>query len=402
VDELSSEYDAVRPAFAETGSPRLPGGLNIGAQLFWQSARFAQEFARTTSVLMWPQYWVYKLCGMRCNDVSSLGAHTDLYDPHRKRFSSLVESQHWQSMMPANEPSGKAIGCLSTSLCEKLGMINRVPVHVGIHDSNASLVPHLLGNNGAFSVVSTGTWTICMSVGGDSVELNESRDCLYNVNAFGEPVASARFMGGRERELLLQQDYQRRVSLSQHRPETTTPAATPTMTTAEQRYAAFERLLNQPPDQAALVLPCAVKGAGPYPYAHSAWIDPQSTVDITQRHGDHAQRAVDIAERECIVSLYLALMSAECLSLIGSRGPTHIEGPSAHDPVYTRMLSVASGRPVRISRAVTGTSVGAAMLIARPQTMPEHTTVTCDATDQQWLTEYAGRWRDALSRHVIV
>src|SRR5262245_39886876 len=33
-ESLASEYDAVRPPFAETGSPRLPGGLNLGAQLF--------------------------------------------------------------------------------------------------------------------------------------------------------------------------------------------------------------------------------------------------------------------------------------------------------------------------------------------------------------------------------
>ena len=33
-------YDAVRPPFEETGSPRLPAGLNLGAQLFWQAQSF--------------------------------------------------------------------------------------------------------------------------------------------------------------------------------------------------------------------------------------------------------------------------------------------------------------------------------------------------------------------------
>ena len=49
-----------------------------------------------------------------------------------------------------------------------------------------------------FSVVSTGTWVIAMAVGGAAVELDPARDTLVNVNAFGEPVPSARFMGGRE------------------------------------------------------------------------------------------------------------------------------------------------------------------------------------------------------------
>ena len=32
-------YDALRPSFARTGSPRLAGGLNVGAQLDWQFHR---------------------------------------------------------------------------------------------------------------------------------------------------------------------------------------------------------------------------------------------------------------------------------------------------------------------------------------------------------------------------
>ena len=30
-DELAADYDAARPPFAETGSPRLPAGLTLGA-----------------------------------------------------------------------------------------------------------------------------------------------------------------------------------------------------------------------------------------------------------------------------------------------------------------------------------------------------------------------------------
>lgn len=34
-DMLHRRYDALRPPFEETGSPRLPAGLNLGAQLHW-------------------------------------------------------------------------------------------------------------------------------------------------------------------------------------------------------------------------------------------------------------------------------------------------------------------------------------------------------------------------------
>jgi hypothetical protein len=37
-----------------------------------------------------------------------------------------------------------------------------------------------------------------MAVGGWAVKLGPARDTLIDVNAFGDPVPSARFMGGRE------------------------------------------------------------------------------------------------------------------------------------------------------------------------------------------------------------
>ena len=56
-DRLAAEYDAIRPPFAETGTPRLPLGLNLGAQFFWQQKRFPAEFAKAAAMLMYPQYW---------------------------------------------------------------------------------------------------------------------------------------------------------------------------------------------------------------------------------------------------------------------------------------------------------------------------------------------------------
>ena len=47
-------------------------------------------------------------------------------------------------------------------------------------------------------MVSTGTWVISMAIGGRAMALDAARDTLINVNAFGDPVPSARFMGGRE------------------------------------------------------------------------------------------------------------------------------------------------------------------------------------------------------------
>ena len=51
-EQVAADYDAIRPSFRETGSPRLPIGLNLGAQIFWQARAFPREFARVASIVM--------------------------------------------------------------------------------------------------------------------------------------------------------------------------------------------------------------------------------------------------------------------------------------------------------------------------------------------------------------
>ncbi|MFK7855456.1 MAG: FGGY-family carbohydrate kinase [Granulosicoccus sp.] len=358
VDALRAEYERYRAPFASTGSPALPGGLNVGAQLHWLEKNYPEKFASVTSILTWPQYWIYILSGEQNNDVTSLGCHTDLYDPDRADYSSLVDAMQWRHLLaPACKP-GQLSGTLLKSLTDQLGLPRSIPVFSGIHDSNASLVPHLLTNTAPFSVVSTGTWFISMAIGGKETQLDESRDTLINVNALGQSVPSARFMGGRERELL--------------------------KVTGKANEKALQQLLDDANPEPAMVMPSAVRGTGPYPTSQLQWIG----------------RAIDNPElRNCAVTLYLALMTHECLLLIGSRGATYVEGPLAHDSLYGQMLCAVSNRQVLISDAQTGTSVGAAMLITPPETLPEYQQVTIDQTRRNQLRLYAERWKKQLQIH---
>lgn len=61
------------------------------------------------------------------------------------------------------QPDG-VLGTLRRELAEQTGLFADTPVMVGIHDSNASLLPYL-GTDDAFTIVSTGTWVIAMAVG---------------------------------------------------------------------------------------------------------------------------------------------------------------------------------------------------------------------------------------------
>ena len=63
-DALAAAYDAARPPFSESFTPRLPAGLNLGAQLFWQARLFPEAFGRTKWILPYPQYWSFLLSGV--------------------------------------------------------------------------------------------------------------------------------------------------------------------------------------------------------------------------------------------------------------------------------------------------------------------------------------------------
>ncbi len=317
-DELTDEYDTVRPPFSETFSPRLPIGLNLAAQIFWQQKRFPKQFAGAAHILMLPQYWSMRLTGIAASEATSLGAHTDLWQPAKADYSSLVTGQGWRKLFPPLRSAFDVLGPLKPEIAAQLGIDKPIPVSCGIHDSNASLLPHLMARKTPFSVVSTGTWVIIFSAGAGLEKLDPARDCLANVDAFARPVASARFMGGREYEMIV-------------------PSG----------VSGDEASLREALDEMILVLPSVERTSGPFQGMSSQWLP-------TEPRG---------AARASAASLYLAMMTAASIELSGGAGDIIIEGPFARNRAFLDMLTVATGRPVMaMGGSSTGTSIGAALL----------------------------------------
>ncbi len=357
-DAMAAAYDAIRPPFAETGSPRLPMGLNIGAQLHWMLATDPGLLDRVAHVVTWPQYWGFRLTGQLACDVCSLGCHTDLWNPHLGAFSGLVDRLGLSGRFaPARRPD-EVLGSVTDGVAARTGLRPGTPVSVGIHDSNASLLPHLHATQPPFSVVSTGTWVIVMAIGGAAVTLDPARDGLINVNALGQPVPSARFMGGREFDLTLGAD-----------------AATPT---ADDLAAVLDR--------GVMLLPAVVPGTGPFPDAQARWMGTDGPTDPS---------TLPPAQKAAATSLYLALMTAECLTITGAAGPTLVEGPFARNAVFMAMLAVATGRAATPSASRTGTAIGAALLFGgkRPAGVSSQNPPTLDPA----LAAYAALWRKHTS-----
>lgn len=350
-DDTRAAYDRIRPPFAETGSPSLPMGLNIGAQLFWQFDQDPSLRNRTAQIVTWPQYWGYRLTGRASCDITSLGCHTDLWDPHRGQVSSLVARLGLADKIAPVLSPADPLATILPEVAALTGLDPKTPVICGIHDSNASLFPHLLDRPTPFSVVSTGTWVICMGVGGAPVTLDPTRDTLVNVNALGAPVPSARFMGGREFETVLQG----------HAGQSSRDDAAQVL------------------HQQIMLLPAVQTGSGPFPDRKAHW----TANPVTQ------------GQIEVAMGYYLALMTAECLGMIGAAGPVIVEGPFARNPQFTSMLATATARPVLASPAQTGTAVGAALLF-QPKGVAQQSPRDVPISPDPGLATYAARWRDLV------
>ncbi|MGH6993177.1 MAG: hypothetical protein ACRED8_06330 [Caulobacteraceae bacterium] len=203
-DEVTAAYGALRDSFDATLSPRLPGGLNLGLQLYWLEALFPDLWPERSEVLLWPQFWAWRLCGERACEVSSLGCHSDLWRPHERRFSALAEARGWSSRLGTLRRADAVLGSIRPDLAVELGLSRDCRIYCGMHDTNAALhaARALAGfEDRPFSLVSTGTWFVCLSVGSRKAALYDpARPIMANSDIFGAPTPTARFMGGRDHE----------------------------------------------------------------------------------------------------------------------------------------------------------------------------------------------------------
>lgn len=352
--EIRDAYTALRPSFDETFSPRLAMGLNVGAQLHYQKTAFPEEFAGVATILTYAQYWTARLTGVAANELTSLGCHTDLWNPKAGSYSSLVDRLGIRDLMAPIRSAFDALGPVLPDIAAQLGLAAPVPVYCGIHDSNASLLPHLVHRAAPFAVVSTGTWVINFGVGGDLDHLDPKRDALANVDAYGRAVPSSRFMGGREFEILS-------AEIGQIDERATQAAIGPVI------------------DKGIMLLPNIAPGSGPFPGMTSRWI---------------AAEDASREERYTAVCLYLALMTDACLGLIGAKGPVIVEGPFALNETYLRLLAALAGREVMALPGSTGTSQGAALLTGiRPVSGAE---THFPPSDIPGLAAYRIRWYAAM------
>ncbi len=319
-EQSNQGYASVRPPYNETLSPTLSVGLNAGRQLYWLSEIYPEKFQHVDTILMYPQYWAWRLTGIAVSEVTSLGCHTDLWQPLDGVYSSLVNRMGWTELFPALLAAGEALGPILEPLANELGLSEDCRVINGIHDSNASLVPYLRNETQPFTVISSGTWTVIANVGSSIDNLLEEADMLCNVNAYGDPVPCIRFMGGREWEILRGDK--------------------------EGKIKDLVDILKAD----VFLLPSFADQGGPFRHRNGEVIGPIDSFSGSQQ--------------TTLASLYCALVTDFCLSRINSSNKIIVEGSFAKNDIYLTVLQILrSEQEVSVSNDTTGTTVGAAQLV---------------------------------------
>jgi sugar (pentulose or hexulose) kinase len=361
--EVRERYLKMRDPFAVTGSPLLPFCLNLGLQLLWLESVAPEKF-RQARIVTWPQYWAWRLSDVAATEVTSLGCHTDLWMPAECRPSPMAVAHGWGERLAPLRHAGEVLGCVTKEWADRCNLPKDCEVICGLHDSNAALVatrgyPEIDGRE--CTVLSTGSWFIAMRSAAPDAKIDlssipEARDCLVNVDVSGKPVPSARFMGGRDVELL----------------EVAVGSKVDIVDCAD----ALVNIALTMIKKNVFALPTFEKGIGPFPASIGHWV----------------QRPPDQIGRRAVAGLYLALMANTCLDLIDSKETLVIEGRFATDVVFIRALAaLRPSQKVFLSDANNSLPYGALRLLDTDLS-PSHALVRVEPLSCD-LKSYAATWR---------
>jgi sugar (pentulose or hexulose) kinase len=315
-DEIAAVIDPMQPDFSETYTPHLPLGFSIARHIYWLEVQEPEAFARTENILCYPQFWIWRLSGKPFAEYSYLGAHSQLWAPLKRDFSSLVDRLDWRKKFPPIAQAGEIVG--ETNIALPDGREVKLAVHNGVHDSNAALAYYRMTGLTGFTLVSTGTWVIIINLDCPLDALDQHRDMIANVTVNGEPAPSLRFMGGREYDLI-SDTWNKHISRE-----------------------AVERVISR----GVFVMPSWFAG-GPFP----------------ETEGEIVGGDVEGEERAAAAVLYVVMMSDLSLDLIRSDNTLIVDGGLAKIELYTTMLSqLRPTQKVVRSSMSEGSATGAAAL----------------------------------------
>ncbi len=186
-----------------TATPNFNLLINPAKGICFSQQLFPDEFSKVKHLLLYAQLFGFWLTGESCADPTYVGNHTYLWDFENNKWSDVVDRLNIRHLLPKSfKNPWDSLGSIKPEIAERTGLSKDTIVTVGIHDSNASLLPYIISKNEPFLLNSTGTWCVIMN---EKEEVKFEKDELgkvvfYNMNAFWKPIKTAIFLGGMEFE----------------------------------------------------------------------------------------------------------------------------------------------------------------------------------------------------------
>jgi sugar (pentulose or hexulose) kinase len=350
--DVIESYKPHAPDFAESYSPLLPMALMHAVQLFWQQSKLPQEFSQTHTILPLMQYIAFGLGGRAVTEVSSMSCQSHLVDMRNGAASSISRHFGWDKLFAPMAKAWDNVGTFTSKLN------GRGDILAGVHDSNANFLRYLASGMQHFSLLSTGTWIIGFDTDADMSKLDHGKDIVANKSVFGKTVASCRFFGGKEFEVL-------------------SGDADGSLATVEN----VARLISQ----GTFASPSFTDSGGPMP----------GTGGKGRITGPPPATP---SERASLASLYCALMVSESLDALHSQHDVIVDGPFSQNDCFLSLLqTLRPEQNILASEARDGTAAGAACLAL----MPDGTLPSIDVAMRKPapavipnIETYQARWRN--------
>ncbi len=233
----------------QTATPDFNLLINLAKGIYFVQRKFADQFDKAKWILHYPQYFGFKFTGNVSADPTYTGNHSYLWDFKKMDWSGVADKLGVREMLPKQlKNPWEVLGTLKPDVAEAAGLDPDVLITVGIHDSNASMLPYIITMDGDFILNSTGTWCVIMHekdrVAFAPDELGKV--VFYNMNTFFKPIKTAIFLGGMEFE------YYMNLLKKIH---------------GDVEFASFNQTLYQKviSEDDKFILPSVVKGIGQFP-----------------------------------------------------------------------------------------------------------------------------------------
>ncbi len=326
-EEFFAEFGKPIKLQRMTATAEIGSMVNVAKILYFQKKKWPEQFARIKHILYYPQYFGYLLTGNVGADPTYTGCHTYLYDFENRGYSMVARKLGVEDKLPKNiKNSWRVLGTVTPEMAEETGLSTDCIVTMGIHDSNASLLPYLVKDYNNFVLNSTGTWCVAMhpqeSVRFGGSELGKL--VFYNLDAFYNPVKTSIFMGGLEfdtytkilRDVSGKDDF---------------PAFNPEIC----RKVIAEKQL--------FIVPSVVRGTGIFPKATARVVEDGKEYLLTDIQEGHEMPSFfhNYETAFAVLNLSLALQTKIALSLAGfdGYGQVFTEGGFRRNSTYNPLLS---------------------------------------------------------------